>query len=311
VTSVRVVAGPYKVLVQSYRWDGAVRQKQIYLGARIPADLEPLVWELNRRIWNETRYPEFDKIRSAFQSRAAALPPEVVASEREDFLIRFTFSTNRIEGSSLTLEETRSVIENSEVPKAKPLHDVLESKRHAELVRKLMLGPEPIDLAHLLGWHRQLFGETKPLLAGKIRDYPDRIGESAHIPPSPVEVRPMLVELLRWTSISKVKMHPVELAGTFHQRFESIHPFGDGNGRVGRLAMNLLLAAAGYPMMDIHFGRRYAYYRALEKSDSAKSARPFLAWFYLRYAREQAYLLQSSKSDRSNTKGQTEEDHPR
>ena len=306
MASVRVVrgpSGPYKVLVQSYRWDGTVRQKQIYLGASIPSNLEPLVEELNRRIWSETWYPLFDRVRAAYQKRSAKIPSEVMVEEQEDFLIRFTFSTNRIEGSTLTLEETRSVVEDSNVPKAKPLNDVLEAKRHADLLRKLILKPEPLDLTRLLGWHRQLFEATKPGVAGRIRDFGVRIGESAHRPPSPLQVRPMLVELLRWTSRSRGKVHAVEIAGEFHQRFESIHPFGDGNGRVGRLAMNLLLATEGYPMMNIQFGRRQSYYNALERSDTARSARPFLKWFFLRYAREHAYLLTPTSSASRNADG--------
>lgn len=122
VASVRLVhgpSGPYKVLVQSYRWEGQVRQKQFYLGASIPRNLEPLVDDLHQRIWNETWFPLFDRIRAAYRERSGRIPAEVIEAEREDFLIRFTFSTNRIEGSSLTLEETRSIVENSAVPKAK------------------------------------------------------------------------------------------------------------------------------------------------------------------------------------------------
>jgi cell filamentation protein, protein adenylyltransferase len=105
----------------------------------------------------------------------------------------------------------------------------------------------------------------------------------------------MLIELLRWTLRAKGKAHPVEIAAEFHQRFESIHPFGDGNGRVGRLAMNLLLAGEGFPMMNIQFTRRHAYYSALEKSDTARTSRPFQRWFFLRYAREHAFLLAPRK----------------
>lgn len=108
----------------------------------------------------------------------------------------------------------------------------------------------------------------------------------------------MLKELLRWTMRSKGKIHPIEIAGRFYQRFESIHPFGDGNGRVGLLAMNLLLTAEGYPMMNIQFARREAYYNALERSDVARSPHPFLRWFFFRYSREHAYLATCSKSSR-------------
>lgn len=93
----------------------------------------------------------------------------------------------------------------------------------------------------------------------------------------------MLKELLRWVRRSGKGVHPVELAATFHFRFEFIHPFGDGNGRVGRLAMNVLLAEAGYPPLNIQYTKRRGYYHALERASSLSNPGPFTAWFFRRY----------------------------
>lgn len=101
----------------------------------------------------------------------------------------------------------------------------------------------------------------------------------------------MLVELLRSTGRNRAKTHPVQLAAEFHFRFEDIHPFVDGNGRVGRLAMNVILAGSGYPMLDILYAKRKGYYSALEHASTALSSRPFLRWFFLRYARSHRRLL--------------------
>lgn len=80
-------------------------------------------------------------------------------------------------------------------------------------------------------------------------------------------------------------------AATFHFGFESIHPFADGNGRVGRLAMNVLLAHKGFPMLNIAYGRRRGYYAALEESNRRENSRPFLRWFFLRYSRDLRFYL--------------------
>ncbi len=93
----------------------------------------------------------------------------------------------------------------------------------------------------------------------------------------------MLKELLRWTQRNRESVHPVELASVFHFRFEYIHPFGDGNGRVGRLAMNVLLAHSGYPPLNIQFTKRRGYYHALERSSLTADPRPFTNWFFHRY----------------------------
>jgi Fic family protein len=154
--------------------------------------------------------------------------------------------------------------------------------------------PEPLELGRLLRWHKAIFGDTKPDIAGQLRTVQAWISGSKHVPPSPLEVKPLLVELLRRASRNRRGVHPVQLAAEFHLDFESVHPFVDGNGRIGRLAMNLLLARAGYPMVDIAYVKRKGYYRALEKSNLQASARPFLRWFFLRYSREHRRVLAQS-----------------
>lgn len=118
---------------------------------------------------------------------------------------------------------------------------------------------------------------------GKIRDHEVRIRGSKHQPPGALEVRPMLREILRWARRSSKTVHPVELASTFHFRFEFIHPFGDGNGRIGRLAVNVILTEAGYPPLNIQSTKRRGYYHALERASSIASPGPFTIWFFRRY----------------------------
>jgi cell filamentation protein, protein adenylyltransferase len=112
-----------------------------------------------------------------------------------------------------------------------------------------------------------------------------RIGGSRHRPPPGAMVRLLLEELEVWLNSSARGLHPVERAGEFHLRFESIHPFGDGNGRVGRLALNSMLAMDGFPPVNILFTKQQAYYKALERSNVTESSRPFLHWFFAYYLR--------------------------
>lgn len=291
VKSVRRGGGVYHYLVQTFRWEGAVRKKQIYLGTTIPPKLDRFRSRLEREIWHETWFKQFDRIREGYRKRLRTVPRSVQEQDRDEFILNFTYNTNRIEGSRLTFEETRRLLTRGISPPSKPYRDVVESQKHASLIRRLMARPEPVDLPHILNWHKELFGETKPDIAGRIRDFEVRIGDSRHIPPPPVEVRPMMIELLRRTNRNREEMHPVELAGEFHFRFEEIHPFGDGNGRVGRLAMNILLNREGFPMLNIPYDRRAGYYTALEKSSIRAVSRPFLRWFFLRYSRANRFYL--------------------
>ena len=109
---------------------------------------------------------------------------------------------------------------------------------------------------------------------------------SQHIPPAPLEGRPRLIELLRWLRRHAKTVHPIELAAEFHFRFENIHPFGEGNGRIGRLAMNILLHESGYPMLNIRYGKRAGYYHAPERFSVRSDPSPFLLWFFRGYDRD-------------------------
>ncbi len=291
VRTVRRGGRSYRYLVQSYRWDGVVRKRQLYLGTSIPKDLATARHTLEEAIWKATWFARFDSIRAAYQKRLDGLPQSVREKETEDFVLQFTYDTNRIEGSTLSLNDTRLLLERGITSTSRPLNDTLEAKKHAQLVQRLIRQPEVIDLAHLLRWHKELFAETKPDIAGRIRDYEVMIRGSRHVPPSSFEVRPMLIELLRWSMRSAPTVHPVQLAAEVHFRFEHIHPFGDGNGRVGRLLMNALLARNGFPMINITYTRRRRYYRALELASTGGDARPFLHWFFLTYSREMQFYL--------------------
>jgi Fic family protein len=291
VRTIRRGSRTYFYLVQSYRWNGAVQKKQLYLGTAIPKNLASSRIALDAAIWKETWFAEFDAIKAAYQRWLARLPPSVRQKDAEDFVLHFTYDTNRIEGSTLSLLDTRYLLNRGIAPASKPIADILEAKKHAELIRRLMRSPERVDLTHLLCWHKELFSETKPDIAGRLRDFQVMIHGSQHLPPSALEVRPMLLELARKTSRSAPSVHPVQLAAEFHFWFEHIHPFGDGNGRVGRIALNALLSQSGFPMINIPYLRRRGYYRSLELSSKRVDPRPFLHWFFLSYSREMRPFL--------------------
>ena len=281
----------YYYLVHTYRWDGAVRRRERYLGTHPPGALKNERESLEREVWGETWFRSFDETRSAYQARLRSLPVSVLEKEREEFVVDFTYDTNRIEGSTLSHDETSALLTRGISPPSRPMRDIRESQLHAELLRRLLAKSEPVDFPHILSWHRSIFGETKPDIAGRIRDFEVGIRESQHLPPSSLEVRPMLIELLRRTNRQSKTIHPVERAASFHFQFEHIHPFGDGNGRIGRLAMNVLLSQGGFPMLNIRYRRRGGYYRALDKSSLGSTPRPFVLWFFHRYVRDQGVWL--------------------
>ena len=134
---------------------------------------------------------------------------------------------------------------------------------------------EKITTNLLLDWHEEIFGMTKSDIAGKFRDYLVRVGP--YLSPDWQEVKKMMNELIDFIRNNK-KMNPVELSARAHYQFEKIHPFGDGNGRIGRLLMNHILWHKGYPMLIIEYKKRKSYYKALQKEEEV-----FISYFIKRY----------------------------
>ena len=133
---------------------------------------------------------------------------------------------------------------------------------------------ERVSNKFILDWHKQIFGETKQDIAGNYRDYLVRVG--IYRAPDWQDVKGLMNQLIKF--INKSKINPVELAAISHYRFEKIHPFGDGNGRIGRLLMNQILWHNQYPMIIIEYKKRKSYYKALSKDEQG-----FVNYFMRRY----------------------------
>ncbi len=262
----------YFYLHYSYRKDGKIITKEKYLGTEIPKDIDKIKIKLEEEYKKEL-YKKLEDIKKHFQEEWKRLPPSAKEKELENIAVSFTYNTNAIEGSTITLFEAGEIIEHKISPN-KPLREVKETEAHAKVFLEMLSKREKIINDLLLKWHKDIFGETKHDIAGKYRDYLVRIG--GHIAPDWQDVRKLMNELLEF--ISNSKLNPVELAAKAHYKFEFIHPFGDGNGRIGRLLMNHILWHAGYPMLIIEYKKRRSYYKTLQKGEDG-----FVSYFIRRY----------------------------
>lgn len=274
----------YYYLEHSYREGKKIQKKSIYLGNKIPKDIEKIKKKFLDDISRKTWQVDVEKIRKNYSKNQRAMPRSIKEKELENFAINFTYDTQRIEGSALTRKETADLLERGIAPKNKPMRDAQEAEAHRDLFFEIIDSKKDLSLHEIQDWHWKLFNKTKKDIAGKIRNYQVAIRGSKFMAPSPVEVFPMLTEFFQW--YNKNKLHPVELAALAHLKFVTIHPFGDGNGRISRLIMNFILNKKKYPMLDIPYEGRNSYYNALEKSQANKEDRTFLQWFIKRYIKE-------------------------
>ena len=263
----------YFYLQHSLRKGKKVITREKYLGTEIPDDVNDKVSAFRKDMQSDIN-KKLEAIKKHFQSEWKRIPKSVKERELEEISIAFTYNTNAIEGSTITLEDAREIIHDKISPN-KPLRDVKETEAHDKAFLQMLKKNEKITKGLLLTWHKNVFGETKPDIAGKFRDYLVRVG--THLAPDWQDVENLMEDFIEFIHKNK-KMNPVELAGRAHYKFEKIHPFGDGNGRIGRLLINFILWRSEYPMLIIEYKKRKSYYRALQKDEEH-----FVSYFIRRY----------------------------
>jgi len=263
----------YLYLQHSLRKGKKVITREKYLGITLPSNINKIVSAFRKEIQSDAD-KKLEAIKKNFQLEWRRIPESAREKELKEISIVFTYNTNAIEGSTITLEEAREIIHDKISPN-KPMREVRETEVHSKVFLQMLKNKEKITEELLLVWHRNIFGETKPDIAGKFRDYLVRVGP--HLAPDWQDVKNLIKKFIDFINKNK-KMNAVELAGRAHYQFEKIHPFGDGNGRIGRLLMNFILWHKEYPMLIIEYKKRKSYYRALQKDEEG-----FVSYFLRRY----------------------------
>lgn len=182
----------------------------------------------------------------------------------EEFIVEYTYNSNAIEGNTLTLRETDLVLRGLTIDQ-KPLKDHMEAVGHKEafeFLKELVKKNVPLSESIIKQIHYLVLADKKDD-RGVYRKVPVRILGAKNEPVQPYLIKPKMEQLLR--DFEKSDENIVTKLARFHIVFESIHPFIDGNGRTGRLLVNLELMKAGYPPIDIKFADRIAYYNAFDE----------------------------------------------
>ena len=181
---------------------------------------------------------------------------------RKWYDVTFTYNSNAIEGNTLTLAETKVVIEDGLTIGGKQVKEILEAKNHKKVLDTLFsLVHEKKELSEdlLCELHRELLFDIEEEDAGKYRKIQVFISGTDEKLPMAKDVPKLMVEFFKWLEDVKDSMNPVELAVLVHYKFVKIHPFIDGNGRVARLILNLILMGKGYPPIVVPVVLRLEY----------------------------------------------------
>ena len=281
----------YYYLEHTLRKGNSFTNKRKYLGSNLPKDIESIKQRFMHELFLEKYSKSLEAIKKGFKEDFSKYPASAKEKYIESFMIRFTYNTNRIEGSTLTLKETADLLQQQITPKNKPLRDVKEAESHKKVFYEMLNHSKDLTLATALQWHKILLQDSMPDISGKIRQHQVAIARSKVELPFPAELDALLHEFFAWYSNNKNKLNPVVLAALVHLKFVTIHPFSDGNGRISRLMMNFVLHKHNCPMLNIEYSNRNSYYNALERSQTKNKDYIFIQYLIKRYLKTYKHYL--------------------
>jgi Fic family protein len=190
-----------------------------------------------------------------------------LGSLREKMVLEWTYNSNAIEGNTLTLRETKVVLEGITVG-GKSLREHFEATNHRDAiyyVEEIVADDEPISEWQIRNIHRLVLKGIDDTWAGRYREENVEIAGASTAPPDFLHLPAEMAALIEWRA-QAVSIHPVARGAELHTRFVKIYPFVDGNGRTGRLLLNFDLMKSGYPPAVIRKEDRLAYYDALDEA---------------------------------------------
>ncbi len=206
------------------------------------------------------------------------LPIYTLKSLREKLFLEWTYNTNAIEGNTLTINETKVVLEGITVG-GKTLREHLEVINHRdaiEYVEEIVQKKEPFSEWQIKNLHRLVLKGIDDENAGVYRNQQVFIAGAQHTPPANYLIKEKMEQLMNWYHHEGVHLHPVERGAMLHAIFVGIHPFIDGNGRTSRLLLNLELMKDGFPPVIIKVENRLEYYEALDKAHTTEDYSEFV-----------------------------------
>ena len=226
------------------------------------------------------------------------LQKSVLKNLEEWYRVELTYTSNAIEGNTLTRQETALIVEKGITVEGKSLVEHLEAINHADAftyIQQLAQEKkrEELTIQDILDIHKMILKKIDDTNAGRLRNTPVRISGSTTILPNPLKVPELIDEFIYW--LQSTKDHPVQVATDAHYKLVTIHPFVDGNGRTARLLMNFILIQAGFPPAIIKKEERNRYLTALETGQTKGNVDAYYELIYDAVDRSLDIYLESAK----------------
>ncbi len=300
-------------LAHSFREGNKVRKARKYLGANLTTkpleerkSLAKALIEEEIRRYRVIRDPlsfELSEREIAWVKGAESKIPvrinHLSEAQWQAFSEIFTYNTNAIEGSTLSSKEVKEILKNDKWPE-KPKGDIAEAYGVNEAVKFIRKTNEHLSIRLVKELHRIVFSNSKPF-AGQLRKsgeevaVVDSFGNVVHQGAPQSRIRYFLNELVRWHKKNRKKYPSFVLAAVAHNQFENIHPFRDGNGRIGRLLLNNILIKHKLPPVNIGLNNRIEYYASLQAYEKNHDLKPTIELFLKEYRAMEKFLGDYSK----------------
>lgn len=289
-------------LAHSYREGNKVHKFRKYLGQ----DLKTVLLEERKNIAEKLILEEIHKyniISDPFQVQLSQkeieeikrlqthIPLKISHLSKEDwetFSKIFTYNTNAIEGSKLNAKEVNELLEKDKWPD-RSKEDIAEAFGVDEAIRYIRINKEHVSIDLIKKIHKIVFKNSKPF-AGQLRKKSEEVivigsgGVIIHEGAPQARITHLLKELVKWYEENKNKYPALILAAVMHNQFENIHPFSDGNGRVGRILLNNILIKHSLPPVNINFKNGAEYYESLQEYEKNHNLKPTIELYMKEYA---------------------------
>lgn len=257
-----------------------LKKLRIFLGRKIPKqkELQKYFVELEKKAMEQyqTRWLPKELIEKVDDLSASITvfhktPTNVLP---KDFIVRYTYNTNAIEGNRLTLRQTALVLSDRIAPEGTRADDVIEALNAVDAWNFAKSYKNKLNKKYVCNIQYEITKNTSCRIQGNYRDNEVRISGSEHVPPKSADVTKLIEKLFAEFYSERKILHPIELSTFLHNRFVNIHPFTDGNGRTARLLMNWVLLRNKFPPVIIEVSNKEQYYNAIEAADKGDQ-KPF------------------------------------